>query len=82
MFKSRALITFTLLAVLVTVSAIPQAQQQAASDNVGFWNTKPMHTTDLMAGKARETAEPTVTSIRVPTPVPRERTVDQEIDEL
>ena len=78
----RAYITLSLLAILALASAVPHAHQKVSNDNDEFWAKKPMHTTDLMAGKAQNTAKPTTTPTRMPIPALRVRTLPVEANEL
>lgn len=70
----RASINLALLAVFALASAIPHARQETASDYDDFYDKKPMHTLDLMAGKAQKTAEPSIAQTQVPTPIPGPQT--------
>lgn len=82
MFAIRASLTFILLATLALASAIPHAHQKVLHDNDDFLAKKPMHTTDLMAGKARTTIKSSFTHTRIPTPNLRIRTSNEEMNEL
>lgn len=67
-----------ILAPLI-ISPLASAQPHANQDltnNDGFWDKKPMHTTDLMAGEASKTIDATITSTRMPTSTPRKQEIE------
>ena len=78
----RASLVFTLLTVIYFASAIPHAHQKASNDNDEFWTKKPIHTTDLMAGKARMTVETSATYTRIPAATPKIQISIEETNEL
>ncbi|KAJ8109287.1 hypothetical protein OPT61_g7575 [Boeremia exigua] len=85
MRNTRISLAFTLPPILALISAMPHAYQQAvdadANANDDFWARKPIHTTDLMAGKPSMTVEPPATYTQTPT-VARIRTSNGEMNEL
>lgn len=80
--RTRPFLTFLLLAILALVSAIPHAPEEAPKVNDDFWEKKPMHTTELMAGTARTTAQSSTTRTQTPTAATRIQTSDEVINEL
>ena len=82
MLNMRIIVAFTLLAMLSLASATPHAHQGASNNEDDFWAKKPMHTTDLMAGKARTTNKPSIGHAQVPTTTPRIPTLCEETNEL
>ncbi|KAF2633446.1 hypothetical protein BU25DRAFT_405337 [Macroventuria anomochaeta] len=82
MFNTRISPALALLVLLALANAIPNAQQKASKDVDDFWAKKPMHTTNLMAGKAHKTIEPAATHIRIPTAIPIAPTQSEEVSEL
>ncbi|KAF1926555.1 uncharacterized protein M421DRAFT_422530 [Didymella exigua CBS 183.55] len=72
----------TLLAILVLVSAMPHAHQKIFNNEDDFWAKKPMHTTDLMAGRARTTIKHSTTYTQIPTATPRIEIQYEEVNEL
>lgn len=67
MLNIRVVIASTLLAMLALANAIPHLYQDAINDDDDFWAKKPMHTTDLMAGKARTAIQPSATHTQLPS---------------
>lgn len=74
-------IVHTLSVILVLVNAI-HAHQESPNNEEDFWAKKPMHTTDLMAGKARTTIKPSTTYTQFPTATPRTWKQFEEANEL
>lgn len=77
----KDVVTFALLAAVALVKATtPEDYQQQRNEGDDFWKETPIHTTDLMAGRARTTLEssPTYTQISKGIPTPS----DVEINEL
>lgn len=68
--------------MLAVANALPSALKVAASNNDDFWAEKPIHTTDLMAGTARTTAQPSTSRTQSPTAAPGMQVSDKETNEL
>ena len=77
MSNTRILPALALLVLLALANAIPNAQQKASKGVDDFWAKKPMHTTDLMAGKAHKVIESAATHTHIPT-----ATQSEEVNEL
>lgn len=82
MLNMRITIAFPLLVMLALASSIPHLHQSVLNDEDDFWAKKPIHTTDLMAGKARTAIGPPATHIQLPATTPTSRTLCEEINEL
>jgi len=82
MLNIRTIFASTLLVMLALANAIPHAHQSASNENDDFWAKKPMHTTDLMAGKARPATKATTTHAQTPTTTPKSHELYEEMDEL
>ncbi|UPX18436.1 uncharacterized protein EKO05_0008736 [Ascochyta rabiei] len=83
MFNLKVLLNIALLVVLVIARSQPHVHLKPTdSDNDDFWAKKPMHTTDLMAGKSHSTLDTTVTRTHVPTGIPSPQIPQVEVDEL
>jgi hypothetical protein len=85
MLSIRTIIASTLLVLLVLLAlanAIPHAHQSAPNEHDDFWAKKPMHTTDLMAGKAKTATKASATHTQTPTTTPKLQTLYEELDEL
>lgn len=74
----KASSTFALLAVIMLVGATPDSHH----DEDDFWAQKPMHTTDLMAGKAQMATGPSITHKQASTAVPEAPSLDKDVNEL
>lgn len=67
LFSMRLFLASFLLAVLALVSATPESQLKKAKEDDDFWTRKPMHTTDLMAGKAHTINQVSTSQTQIPT---------------
>lgn len=70
MLNTRTIFTLTLLAMLAVANTIPHAHQAGSNDDDDFWAKKPMHTTDLMSGKARTAVTTSATHTQLPRTTP------------
>jgi hypothetical protein len=82
MLNIRMIIASTLRVMLALANTIPDANQGASNDDDDFWAKKPMHTTDLMAGKARTAIKSSATHTQLPRPTSITRTLYEEMNEL
>ena len=78
----RIIIALTLLGMLAFTNATPHTHQEISNDDDDFWAKKPMHTTNLMAGKARSTIKPSTTYTQIPTGFTKTRAHNGETNEL
>lgn len=78
----KASFGYSLMAVLALSNAMARVQPRHSNDNDDFWAEKPMHTTDLMAGKASVTVKHSTTHTQSPTAATKIPTLDVDIDEL
>lgn len=67
LFNMRPFLASFLLGVLALVSATPESQLKKAKEDDDFWARKPMHTTDLMAGKAHTKNQVSTSQTQIPT---------------
>jgi hypothetical protein len=65
----RSILASFLLAALALVSATPELKFKQAKEDDDFWAKKPMHTTDLMAEKARTMNEVSTSQTQIPTAI-------------
>ena len=68
-FNMRPILASCLLAVPALISATPESQLRKAKEDDGFWAKKPMHTTDLMADKARTINQASTSQTQIPTAI-------------
>jgi hypothetical protein len=65
----RSVLASFLLAALALASATPESQLKKAKENDDFWAEKPIHTTDLMAGKAHTINQVSTSQTQIPTAI-------------
>ena len=82
MLSIRMIVASTLLVMLALANAIPHANQGASNNDDDFWAKKPLHTTDLRAGKANTATKASTTHTQIPTTTPKLQTLYEELNEL
>jgi hypothetical protein len=78
----KASLALSLFAISALANSQPDTTPKAVENNDDFWAQKPMHTTDLMAGKTQEAANPTLTHTRLPSKSQTARPRKDEVNEL